>query len=226
LTAIVSGVSVQEFKGETVLQIIGTSEVDHISVNQTGNGLIRVHWDFLGDDPREIPAAGVDRILAILCEGDDHLNISGRITLPTIIDAGAGNDHVNGGGGSDIILGGPDDDHLHGGEGRDILIGGDGIDRIVGGPGQDIMTGDRIQDSSAPNEELLENCDALLAAQDRWLDDDPIEDRVDDLDDFFASMFDDLNSDKLTGSSSEDHVVLFRGDTWTDEKSNGKGKKR
>ncbi|APZ96400.1 PKD domain-containing protein [Fuerstiella marisgermanici] len=228
--AIISGVSIQEVNGEQVLQIIGTAGEDHISVNQTGNGLLKVHWDLLGDDPRVFNLADVERIMSILCDGDDHLTISGKVTLPSIIDAGAGNDHVNGGAGINIILGGDGDDHLNGGDARDILIGGEGADRLVGGPGYDLMTGG-VYTNGAGDQRLLANYDSLLAAQNRWLDDiddilsgdeDPEDDAV--LAAFYASVGDDNGAeDKITGSSGFDWLLLFEGDRFTDQSSNGNG---
>ncbi|APZ93269.1 PKD domain-containing protein [Fuerstiella marisgermanici] len=230
--AVISGANILQVNGEDVLQIIGTDADDHISINQTGNGQLKVHWDFLGDDPRVFPLANVDRIMGMLCDGDDHLTISGKVTLPTIIDAGAGNDHINGGGGSNILLGGDGDDRLNGGSGRDLLIGGMGVDRLVGGPGEDIMTGG--VHTTNGSDTLLDNYSSLLATQDRWLgdidgilsgDQDPLDDAA--LAAFFASVGDDGGAaDKLTGSSSRDWVLLFGGDDWTDQNSKGNGKKK
>jgi YD repeat-containing protein len=85
-------------------------------VNRQGNGFLRVQASFVPEvDGRLFPAAGVDRIVAVLCEGHDLMTIAGNISLPSLIDAGGGNDHVNGGGGSsDVILGRGGDDHLNG----------------------------------------------------------------------------------------------------------------
>ena len=230
ITAVISGVSIQTVAGEDVLQVIGTAGDDHISINQTGNGDLKVHWDFLGDDPRVFPLADIDRIMSILCDGDDHLTISGKVTLPTIIDAGGGNDHINGGAGSNIILGGDGDDHLNGGDARDIIIGGNGADRIVGGPGYDILAGDTYSDADAGGaQDLLSNYDSLLAVQERWLGeiddllDDPTSDAV--LADFYAAVGGgDGAVDMLTGSSGFDWLLLFEDtDVFTDAASNGNG---
>lgn len=232
-TAVISGSSIQTVDAEQVLQIIGTAGDDHISINQTGNGKLKVHWDYLSDNPREFDLNAIDRLVVIMCDGDDHLNVSGKLMLPTNIDGGGGNDHLNGGGGSNVILGGDGNDHLNGGSSRDILIGGAGADRIVGGPGNDLMTGG-IYSNAAGEQDLLSNYGSLVATQDRWLGD--IEDILSgdtlmqddpDLAAFYAALGDDGGAvDVLTGSSSSDWLRLFDGDRFTDQNSNGRGRRR
>lgn len=77
-----------------------------------------------------------------------------------LVEAGAGNDTVeggygdltaSGGAGNDVIRalwgaaildGGEGDDFLVGGRGRNVLTGGDGDDRLEGGTGQQVLSGD------------------------------------------------------------------------------------
>ncbi len=219
--AIITGVGIHTVDGEEVLQIIGTSGADQISVNRTGNGQLKVHASFLPEDERSFDLADVDRLFAILCEGDDHMTVSGHVTVAAMIDAGGGADHVNGGGGSDVILGRGGDDNLNGGTGRDILIGGSGIDRIVGGPNQDIITGAALPDAGATLDSILDDADDLLIAQRNWNVDEPIDDRKDELEVYFSSLVDDLVADHLTGSEGDDWFRLFAGDIQTAEKSRG-----
>jgi Ca2+-binding RTX toxin-like protein len=61
--------------------------------------------------------------------------------VTAILDGGAGNDVLVGGGGSSILLGGTGNDVLVGGAARDILIGGAGMDQLHGGGGDDIVIG-------------------------------------------------------------------------------------
>ncbi|MCR9200559.1 MAG: PKD domain-containing protein [Planctomycetaceae bacterium] len=228
-TAVISGVGIQEVDGENVLQIIGTAGDDHISINQTGNGRLKVHWDALPDEVAEFALADVDRVMVILCDGDDHLSVSGRVTLPVIADGGAGDDHINAGAGQTVVLGGDGDDHINGGDGRSILIGGGGQDRIVGGPGNSIMTGGVYADASGATD-VLSNYRSLLDTLDRWsgdIDDliagaDPLEDAQ--LAAFYAQVGDDdAAPDVLTGSAGFDWTLLFDGDTLTDAGSNANG---
>jgi Ca2+-binding RTX toxin-like protein len=79
-----------------------------------------VHADFLPTPFRTVPAAGVRRIVVLLCDGDDHGTIASNIDTPSLSDGGEGDDMINGGRGS-------------------VMIGGAGADRLVGGPGDDVL---------------------------------------------------------------------------------------
>jgi Ca2+-binding RTX toxin-like protein len=114
--------------------------------------VIRVYADFL-EDPghvRDFAADTIQSIKVYLGPGDDLAQIDGSITLPVMIDGGAGNDkllagsgpgEIYGRAGDDTLLGGPEDDLLDGGEGSDVLVGGPGNDTLLGGPGDDRLTG-------------------------------------------------------------------------------------
>ena len=231
LLAVVSGVGLN---GLGVLQIIGTAGDDHVTLNQTGNGLLKVHADFIPEDAlgetRDFPLGNVERIFMLLCDGDDHATISGRITLDSIIDGGAGDDHLNGGDGSNVILGREGDDHINGGSGRDILIGGLGEDRVIGNPESDVISGGVLQNKSTAATDSIVDEDNLLATQARLRDatDTEIDDWVAGTEDFFADL--DLElvddggaADQLTGSSADDLFFAFANDDVTDASSNGNG---
>jgi hypothetical protein len=114
--------------------------------------VIRVYADFL-EDPghvRDFDAEAVESIKVYLGPGDDLARIDGSVTVPVMMDGGAGDDRlaagsgpaaVYGRAGADVILGGPESDLLDGGEGNDVLIGGPGNDTLLGGPGDDRITG-------------------------------------------------------------------------------------
>ena len=220
-TVVVTGVGVV---GNT-LYVVGTDAADHIAINQTGNGTIKVHADFLAnpDEPRDIPAAGVERIYVILCGGDDHASISSRVTLPAVIDGGTGSDHLIAGGGGAVLLGGDGDDMLVGGSGNDILTGGLGLDRLVGGGGEDFMAGGRSDYESDAATQTLADEDALLSFLDDWGGADSRLARESALADLVNSLIDDGAADKLTGSSSYDWFLTDQDDLVTDLVSNGKG---
>ncbi|MGH2692375.1 MAG: calcium-binding protein, partial [Actinomycetota bacterium] len=59
------------------------------------------------------------------------------LTVPVVIDGGAGNDRLTGGDADDGLVGGKGNDRLVGGKGKDVLIGGKGDDTCKGGPGKD-----------------------------------------------------------------------------------------
>ena len=224
-TAFITGVGILEVDGQNVLYVVGTSDDDHVTINQQGNGQLRVHASFIDDaGGRRFNLGDIDRIVNFMCEGDDHVNMAGNLELPTITDAGAGDDHINGGGGSDIILGRDGNDHLNGRGGNDLLIGGSGFDRLVGGKDDDLLFGGIFsaeQDSDGnPLESFLDDEEALLAIQQIWSDNTrSTAARANDIagiDSFFDSLFDDHTADRLTGSSGADLFLLFDGDSGTD----------
>ena len=107
------------------------------------------------------PAAVRTRELGLRCEditgltikgygGDDTLSIfrAAPIKGPLLadrgtatLDGGAGSDHLLGGDSNDVLLGGPGSDRLRGGEYNDVLNGGTGDDSGNGGEGDDTLAG-------------------------------------------------------------------------------------
>lgn len=193
-TAIITGAGVHN----GVLQIIGTDRNDHVTVNQQGNGLFKVHADFFATNFRTFATSGISQILVLLCDGDDEATIAGNITTSVILDGGAGNDHLNGGGGLNILLGGRGDDELLGGKDRDVLIGGLGKDRLVGNDGDDLLIGGTT--SFDGNYVALNGIMALWAANPLYPQ--RVTNLFATLND--ASVFDDGFADKLTGSAGRD----------------------
>lgn len=96
-----------------------------------GDGNDQVFAD--GSEGKQVTA--VDTIFG--GDGDDLISADGSEGSPDIVDAGDGNDAVDGAGGNDF---------LEGGNGDDIIMGGDGAeggnDTISGGAGRDIIVGD------------------------------------------------------------------------------------
>ena len=89
--------------------------------------------------------------------GNDHIVVRGDIAS-LFVDAGEGNDLIEGGdaaetlaggAGKDVIFGGLGNDRLNGNGGHDQLNGGGGADRLYGYAGNDILdggsSGDRIE---------------------------------------------------------------------------------
>ena len=74
-------------------------------------------------------------------DGNDAISVAYNITLPALLDGGAGSDAIVGGGGNDVLVGGSGNDVLYGGGGRDLLIGGTGTDVLLGAAGDDILIG-------------------------------------------------------------------------------------
>jgi Ca2+-binding RTX toxin-like protein len=159
-TARVTGARVKD--GE--LQIVGTRESDHITINEAARNFFRSHRfgprrDRAGADPREsvllvhadflsdhrnfvtFNAGNVESMKILLGDGEDHAHIAGNIALPVFIDGGAGNDHLIAGRGPTTLIGGDGNDKLIGGKGDDLLKGDIGNDLLIGGPGNDLLYG-------------------------------------------------------------------------------------
>lgn len=221
-TAFVSGVGLDT--GTGVLNIIGTKNADKVSVNKQGNGLLKVHGDFLpSGNFRTFNLSAVNKMVAYLCDGDDHLTIAGNITIPSIIHGGGGNDHLSAGGGSAVLLGEGGNDTLIGGNSFNILIGGIGSDRLVGGNGEDILIGGYTTHDA--------NDAALMSILAEWSNATlPYATRVNKLGNGTGTsglklkksetVFDDGDFDKLTGSAGLDWFFFsLTQDDATDKKN-------
>ncbi len=166
---------------------------------------------------RTFSTAGVTQILVMLCDGDDHATIADSITTSVILDGGAGNDELNGGGGLNILLGGSGKDELLGGKGRDVLIGGLGKDRLVGNNGDDLLIGGTTAFDG--------NYSALNGLMSQWAANLSYTQRVTNLSTTLnaTSVFDDAATDKLTGSAGRDwffaNLDLSVLDSITDKKN-------
>jgi predicted RNA methylase len=219
-TTVIVGVGIVD----DVLYVIGTENDDHVTINQQGNGTLKVHADFLpSGNFKTFNLAAIDSIMADLCHGDDHLTIAGNVTLPAILKGGEGNDKLNSGAGPTILLGGTGDDQLNAGGARSLLIGGTGRDKLNGGNQDDILIGGDFE--IAIDNDLDDDAN-LLAALAAWSTNGTYSARVtavlgllNDIDDgakddlngtsgrdlYFSGVGDDLKA-KLTGGDAESVV--------------------
>ncbi|SEA73047.1 cadherin domain-containing protein [Rubrimonas cliftonensis] len=92
----------------------------------------------VSDGVSTLSFTGIERLW--LTDGDDQVDGSGA-TAGLQIDAGAGDDTLEGGAGDDILDGGDGEDGLTGGAGRDTLRGGVGSDTLMGGADDDDIDG-------------------------------------------------------------------------------------
>ncbi len=121
--AFITGVRITD-AGE--LQIVGSSDSDHISVNQQGNGSIKIHGEFLNAQGNQVtlPIGNLQSILVFLGNGDDDFSIAGDIDYPLLVVGSAGDDQIQAARGRSILIGGSGADQLQGGKDQDILIAG------------------------------------------------------------------------------------------------------
>jgi uncharacterized protein (TIGR03118 family) len=173
ITANVAGTSpVQATLTNGDLIITGSRDNDHIDVkldkkeqqiDVTANGKLVGSFD--------VTQVGTIRVNGF--SGDDHIQVSNRLDVTTILDGGAGKDLLNGGGGSNVLIGGPGSDVLMGQGSRDILIGGTGRDILLGRGSDDLLIGGSTNYDSDPA--------ALLQILDEWTSTDSYALRVDKL---------------------------------------------
>jgi RTX calcium-binding nonapeptide repeat (4 copies) len=159
------------------------------------------------------------RLIADGLDGNDNLQVAGSLSHSAWLDGGPGQDRLQGGAGDDVLRGGDGDDLLLGGAGRDLPIGGSGADRLVGNRDDDIlMAGTTAFDG---------NDQALAAVLAEWTSARDYATRLANLrgegtgarlngdivltvDCPQATVFDDEDADRLTGSSGLDWFFAHR----------------
>lgn len=127
-----------------VLTVTGhaAADGDHVILWNDGSRLYVEHGTKFSEDrvvesfPLSAVPLGVD---AVLGAGDDYLVNDSRVNLRA--DAGAGNDYLKAGRGSDVLRGGDGYDYLQGGAGACALFGDGGDDYLQGGFGPSVMFG-------------------------------------------------------------------------------------
>jgi Ca2+-binding RTX toxin-like protein len=125
-----------------VLTINGADGNEKIDVTlEGGQVVVRVKGQANRRATESFAPGSVNRIVINARAGNDHVDVSEDLTVPALIDGGAGNDKLNGGGGGDTILGGAGNDDIDGRAGDDRLEGQDGNDKLFGGAGNDTLLG-------------------------------------------------------------------------------------
>jgi Ca2+-binding RTX toxin-like protein len=177
----VSGTGIQVENGLRILRVAGTDGKDHIQIFRDGDRYkVMSHLNLGGDDTkRTFHVSDVDQFRILLYAGDDHVHIQKDVLIGAIIDGGDGNDHIETGGGDDLVRGGAGNDQILTGAGHDIALGGDGDDLIKAGDGRDIVIGGHGRDNlhGDSGDDILiggftshdDNDTALLAMLAEWI---------------------------------------------------------
>jgi hypothetical protein len=119
--------------GKTVLAVGGTLGDDRIFFRAAVNGRVQVVLNGVSLGTFA-PTGG---LLAFGQAGDDLIKVDRDITLPALLDGGAGDDTLRGGGGNDTLLGGGGRDLLiDGGQGHDTFVSGTVVRRLRGRHGR------------------------------------------------------------------------------------------
>src|SRR5262249_2122831 len=156
--------------GKNVLVVIGTEGSDHIQISPASDpGQVEVRVDPAGVD-QTFPLAQISRIQVYGQAGNDHIEIGAEVSLPAMIFAGDGNDHIQTGSGNTVVVGGAGNSNVEGGSGRNLLIGGTGKNHVEENGGQAIeIAGTTLFDA---------NAEALTAVENEWASADDLATRV------------------------------------------------
>jgi len=114
--------------GKTLL-VIGTSGSDNIKASKSGT-VFSVQLNSGTKSFTGAEATAISSIAVYALDGDDTVDLTTGISIPTLSYGGKGNDIIQTGSGIDTIFGE---------EGADLLAGGLGADVIMGGAGKDIL---------------------------------------------------------------------------------------
>src|SRR3989441_290641 len=154
------GSGVNSIQGAVVTTAIGTGTegADVIEVSESSGGAITVTVNGATSTFAAGTRVGVNAL------GGGGCGTPRNLKVDAVVDAGAGNDVVDGSGviagrltllggvGDDTLIGGGGGDRLHGGPGNGTTVGGAGNDTLVGGPGNDRLIGGVGDDAIAGGE--------------------------------------------------------------------------
>jgi Ca2+-binding RTX toxin-like protein len=152
----------ESIDGRTALILTGSGGNDQGTVNDDGGKWTISGSDVTNGDPTNPDCSGngtitctgaVDAIEATLGAGDDELTIGQSVphSIPSTLEGGTGSDKLVGGAANDVLYAGEDHspDTLEGGGGNDVLYGvnishpkkDSGPATMIGGGGSDLMIG-------------------------------------------------------------------------------------
>jgi len=143
LTAPAGQAGVQVIGTELVITGASTNDTITISTISGGNGSngAKVSGTINGQSINQTFRQSLTRIRASMGGGTDSVTIANGITLPSVVDGGAGTDTLKGGGGADLLFGGDGNDTINGNAGDDTIDAGAGNDSVTGGVGLDLLFG-------------------------------------------------------------------------------------
>ena len=124
------------------LRVGGTSLGDHVDLQRTTDGEVRVLFGGLSAGT----FAPTGTILVRAGAGADDVTVASGFAVKTRVFGGLGNDLLRSGNAGDSLVGDAGNDTLLGNAGADVLVGGDGHDILVGGGGNDLLNGGKNDD--------------------------------------------------------------------------------
>jgi phospholipase C len=194
--------------GKFTLVVLGTEKNDHIDVSLDHSGKVKVKIDNI-NLAKSFDAAQISRIEIWGQGGDDHIAVASSVTIPTMIFAGDGDNHIDTADGNTVVIGGAGDNHIDAGAGRNILVAGSGKAHIKDDGGQSIL----IAGTTAYGQSV----DAFLALEAEWASSDTLTNREAALQtgvggtkaNFFA-----LNAKTIFANGHKNHLDAGSGMDW------------
>ncbi|NEP62038.1 MAG: calcium-binding protein [Symploca sp. SIO2G7] len=174
---------VLSFEGETsdtsvVLQGVQLEDIDNIPFNSEDNsafvGNILFDSDVVMGDSFDVFNAGSNHQSVFSLDTVTFLNslnndIQGFDASEDVINAGQGNDRLEGLSGDDLLRGEEGNDTLLGGLGDDKLVGGSGDDLLDGGTGNNTYTGGAGRDQFMLSEESTNTITDFTSGEDQLI---------------------------------------------------------
>ena len=162
----------ESIDGQSTLILSGTNGADQGTVDYSGGKYTITGSDITNGDPSNPDCSGngtvtctgnVSAIEAVMGAGNDELTIGGGVphSVPATLEGGTGSDKLVGGAANDVLYAGEDHDPdtLEGGGGNDVLYGvnifhpkkDSGAATMNGGAGSDLMIGGQPCDGDTFN---------------------------------------------------------------------------
>jgi hypothetical protein len=122
--------------------LLGSFNQGAVALVNTSNIVKRGTMTLRSSDTEKLSAVSAQYVILGTPSGETiNAGNPGWRAASNYIDAGVGDDVVEGWTGPDFILGGAGDDIVDGGQGNDTILGGSGLDFLAGGPGDDSLSG-------------------------------------------------------------------------------------
>jgi Ca2+-binding RTX toxin-like protein len=162
----------ESIDGKSTLILSGSSGPDQGAVNYSGGKFTISGSDVTNGDPTNPDCTGtstitcsgnVNAIEAVMGAGNDEVTIGSGVphSIPSTLEGGTGSDKLVGGSANDVLYAGEDSDPdtLEGGGGNDVIYGvnifhpkkDSGAATMNGGPGSDLMIGGQPCDGDTFN---------------------------------------------------------------------------
>ncbi len=122
------------------IRIQGTPGQDEIEMRRRGNDVeVKSRLNRGSTTTTTFEISNTSFFVIEFGAGNDQLDVNPNISIPIIVDGGAGKDRLTTGSGNDSIVDFLDDNEIASGGGNDRILTGDGRDKISGGDGDDTI---------------------------------------------------------------------------------------